>query len=70
MSQFSRVAWKEGQFLLPQHFQQMERSMEAAFLGRWQPHSATAWGLTTLVIDEAALAQDSRGFRDARVIRA
>lgn len=52
MSFGNRVAWREGQFLRPQHFQQADRSngwmlrMRADSL---QPH---AWGLTQLQIDE------------------
>ncbi len=48
----NRVAWREGLFLRPQHFQQQERSIEARVRARVDASRPFAWGLTELVIDE------------------
>lgn len=48
----NRVAWREGLFLRPQHFQQQERSIEARVRARVDATRPYAWGLTELVIDE------------------
>jgi type VI secretion system protein ImpJ len=47
-----RVAWREGQFLRPQHFQQLDRAADARLRGRIDPLRPYAWGLTELVVDE------------------
>ncbi len=47
----SKVAWTEGLFLRPQHFQQQDRYHEgtlAARVGRITPYP---WGVTALEID-------------------
>ncbi|MDX1392082.1 MAG: type VI secretion system baseplate subunit TssK [Rheinheimera sp.] len=55
MSDYSRIAWSEGLFLRPQHFQQQERFIEYS---RWQqlamqvPH---CWGVRKLSIDHQSL---------------
>lgn len=51
----NRVIWSEGLFLRPQHFQQMERSVELLVQARTAGAMAHAWGYTQLVIDEEAL---------------
>lgn len=48
----SRVAWREGMFLRPQHFQQQDRYLDAGINGRVGAARPYAWGLTELVIDE------------------
>jgi type VI secretion system ImpJ/VasE family protein len=48
----NRVAWREGLFLRPQHFQQQDRSMEARLRARLDAARPYPWGLTELVIDE------------------
>lgn len=52
----SKVVWFEGMYLLPQHFQQQERYLEAQLEGRCQPLRPYAWGFSRLEIDEGALA--------------
>jgi len=48
----SRVAWREGMFLRPQHFQQQDRYLDALVAARVIATRPYAWGLTELVIDE------------------
>jgi type VI secretion system protein ImpJ len=50
-----RVIWSEGLFLRPQHFQQMERSVEMLIEARVAGHQAHAWGFSRLQIDAEAL---------------
>jgi len=47
-----RVAWREGQFLRPQHFQQLDRAVDARLHARVDSVGPYRWGLTELVIDE------------------
>lgn len=47
-----RVAWREGQFLRPQHFQQLDRAVDARLNARVDSLGPYRWGLTDLVIDE------------------
>ena len=52
MAGANRVAWREGQFLRPQHFQQADRAVDWRLnlrAGLLRPY---AWGLAELVIDE------------------
>jgi type VI secretion system protein ImpJ len=52
MAGANRVAWREGQFLRPQHFQQADRSIDWRLnlrAGLLRPY---AWGLSDIVIDE------------------
>lgn len=51
----NRVIWSEGLFLRPQHFQQMERSIETLVGLRTSGATAHAWGFTRLQIDGEAL---------------
>ncbi|MGF7150018.1 type VI secretion system protein ImpJ [Sphingomonas zeicaulis] len=59
MTQNGRVAWREGMFLRPQHFQQQDRHIEAATVARVRPLRPYAWGLLELKLDAdlAALGQ-------------
>jgi type VI secretion system ImpJ/VasE family protein len=52
MSGNQRIAWREGQFLRPQHFQQSDRSGEARLRARVEAVRPFPWGLTELVVDE------------------
>ncbi|WP_341675248.1 type VI secretion system baseplate subunit TssK [Niveibacterium sp. SC-1] len=56
MSWYSKVVWSEGQFLLPQHFQQQDRHTEWWVESRARAVAGHFWGFTQLEIDEAALA--------------
>jgi type VI secretion system protein ImpJ len=47
-----RVAWREGQFLRQQHFQQQDRYLDALVAARARTAGPYAWGLTELVINE------------------
>jgi type VI secretion system protein ImpJ len=47
-----RVAWREGQFLRPQHFQQSDRSFESRLRARVAGLRPYPWGLTEVTIDE------------------
>ena len=48
----NRVAWHEGMFLRPQHFQAQDRFIEAQLGARVTPLRPWPWGLTELVIDQ------------------
>lgn len=47
-----RVAWREGLFLRPQHFQQQDRAFEAALNARAAALRPYPWGVTELAINE------------------
>ena len=49
----SRVAWREGLFLRPQHFQQQDRYVDALVRARTDPLRPHPWGLVDLKINEA-----------------
>ncbi|PTV95953.1 type VI secretion system protein ImpJ [Rhodobacter aestuarii] len=51
MSLFSKVAWKEGLFLQPQHLQQSDRYIEHLMDTRLRRLRPYIWGFTDLVID-------------------
>jgi type VI secretion system protein ImpJ len=52
MSSGQRVAWREGQFLRPQHFQQADRASESRLKARADALRPYPWGLTEIAIDE------------------
>lgn len=47
-----RVAWREGMFLRPQHFQQQDRYVDAQINTRVSGAGPYLWGLFELVVDE------------------
>jgi type VI secretion system protein ImpJ len=49
----NRVAWREGLFLRPQHFQQQDRFVEALVRNRVEPLRPYPWGLSRLQIDDS-----------------
>ena len=55
MSWNNRVVWSEGQFLLPQMFQQQERYLEHVIHHRSLPLSPFFWGFSQYDIDGEAL---------------
>lgn len=68
MSNWERVAWCEGMFLRPQHFQQQERYIlnESS---TFSSHLATyPWGVVELLIDEALLAQGAFSLKKANAV--
>src|SRR5687768_16214788 len=52
----NKVAWSEGLFLQPQHFQQHDRYWERHIEGRTRPLLGHGWGFVTMELDRAALA--------------
>lgn len=52
MSGKNRVAWREGMFLRPQHFQAQDRFIETQLRARVDSVRPWAWGFTDIVIDE------------------
>ena len=48
----NRVAWREGMFLRPQHFQAQDRYVETQLRARVDSICPWAWGFTEIVIDE------------------
>ena len=48
----NRVAWREGMFLRPQHFQAQERYFDAHIRARVDSVQPYAWGFTSITIDE------------------
>jgi len=52
MSFGSRVAWREGQFLRPQHFQQADRALLSQLRARTDSLRPHPWGLTEVEVDE------------------
>lgn len=61
----NRVIWSEGLFLRPQHFQQMERSLELLVQARTAGALSHAWGFGKLVLDEEALKIGRLSIREA-----
>lgn len=57
MSWFSKVAWKEGLFLQPQHFQQSDRYVEKLIEARTRHMSPYPWGVEELRINRDRLQQ-------------
>ena len=51
MSWFSKVAWKEGLFLQPQHLQQADRYHEHLINARTRLITPYPWGVGELVLD-------------------
>ena len=65
MSWHSKVAWKEGLFLQPQHLQQADRYVEKLVAGRTAVITPYPWGMVEMKIDRD-LAQGGRiGLRSA-----
>jgi type VI secretion system ImpJ/VasE family protein len=52
MSGKNRVAWREGMFLRPQHFQAQDRFIEMQLRARVDGVRPWPWGFTEIVIDE------------------
>ena len=48
----NRVAWREGMFLRPQHFQAQERYFDAHIRARVDSVRPYAWGFTSITVDE------------------
>ena len=48
----SRVAWREGLFLRPQHFQQQDRHTDALVRARTTPLRPYPWGVVVLKVNQ------------------
>lgn len=57
MSRYSKVAWKEGLFLKPQHFQQADRYVENLIASRTAQITPYPWGVSELSFDQNQLRQ-------------
>ncbi len=63
MSSFSKVAWKEGLFLQPQHLQQADRYVESLIEARTRSLTPYPWGVVELKIDRDLAQQGRIGLR-------
>ncbi len=63
MSWFSKVAWKEGLFLQPQHLQQSDRYLEKLIQARTDVMTPYPWGLSEMTIDRDLAQQGRLGLR-------
>ena len=68
MSLYSKVAWKDGMFLLPQHFQQAERSLEAALRTQLLAPRPLGWGVLELAINEQAIREGRCAIERCRAV--
>jgi type VI secretion system protein ImpJ len=66
MSPAQRVVWSDGLFLMPSHFQQLERWVERLVDARVAGAPAGGWGFTHLRLDAAAAAGGRVGLAAAR----
>ncbi|MDP2713482.1 type VI secretion system baseplate subunit TssK [Rheinheimera sp.] len=55
MSDYSRIAWSEGLFLRPQHFQQQERYFDYCRQQQLNMQTPYGWGVRRCVIDPQSL---------------
>jgi type VI secretion system protein ImpJ len=65
MSWFSKVAWKEGLFLQPQHLQQADRYLEKLIQARTEVITPYPWGMIDMKIDRDLAQQGRLGLRAA-----
>jgi type VI secretion system protein ImpJ len=65
MSWYSKVAWKEGLFLQPQHLQQADRYLENLVKARTRIITPYPWGLIEMTIDRDLAQQGRLGLRAA-----
>ncbi len=63
MSWFSKVAWKEGLFLQPQHLQQADRYVEKLIQARTDVITPYPWGLAEMTVDRDMMQQGRFGLR-------
>lgn len=55
MSDYSRVAWSEGMFLRPQHFQQQERFLTHSWQQQQAMQAPFGWGVVRYALDNQCL---------------
>ncbi len=63
MSWFSKVAWKEGLFLQPQHLQQSDRYLEKLIQARTEVITPYPWGVSEMTVDRDMAQQGRFGLR-------
>ncbi|OAN11055.1 type VI secretion protein [Photobacterium jeanii] len=68
MSNWERVAWCEGMFLRPQHFQQQERYLLNESSNFASQLTAFPWGVVDLELDHSLLAQTTIALKNAQVV--
>lgn len=68
MSWHRKVAWLEGAFIRPQHFQQQDRHMEWSLASLTHQLNGYSWGVSDLEFDEAALRLGHIVLRKCRAI--
>jgi len=61
----NRVAWREGMFLRPQHFQAQDRFADAQLRARVDSVQPWPWGFTEIVVDEDLAALGKFGVKRA-----
>ena len=61
MSRFSKVVWREGLFLKPQHLQQADRYVERLIAARTEHLTPYPWGIVEFEVDDAQLRQGRLG---------
>ncbi|QDH33051.1 type VI secretion system baseplate subunit TssK [Porphyrobacter sp. YT40] len=66
MSDRNRVAWREGMFLRPQHFQAQDRFIESFVSARHDWALPFSWGLVEIEIDQALSELGQFAIRKAR----
>ncbi|AXA90530.1 type VI secretion system baseplate subunit TssK [Massilia sp. YMA4] len=68
MSWNRKVIWSEGMLLQPQHLQQHDRYLHSVLEARVAGVRAYSWGFSSLVIDEALLAQGQLALLSCRAV--
>lgn len=66
MSDRNRVAWREGMFLRPQHFQAQDRFIESFVAARHDWALPFSWGLVEIEVDQALAELGQFAIRRAR----
>ncbi len=68
MSSRNPVIWSEGMFIRPQHFQQMERTLEHHLDLRIQTSGPYRWGIQKMVINSSLLGIGKFGLSELRAV--
>jgi type VI secretion system protein ImpJ len=68
MKNLRRVVWSKGMFLTPQHFQVHDKFIEDSLQFRFAASLFANWGITSLRIDQEALANGTFTLHDCRGI--
>jgi type VI secretion system protein ImpJ len=68
MKNLQRVVWSKGMFLTPQHFQAQDRFVEDSLQFRFSASLFANWGVTSLKIDQEALANGTFTLQSCRGI--